>query len=123
MSQLVLVLLVGAACEIEPGQPDLECLSCQMLHGGTQHVLPATVQVVFFRVWTGGRKTPANPGPAVVSWLSMGAPLTQIYSVGFISREGLREKPNPRNFGRVWRRGHPVPTFGSDIGVWALARE
>lgn len=41
------------------------------------------------------RKTPANPGPAVVSWLSMQISLTQVYSVGFISRKGLRGNPTP----------------------------
>lgn len=45
VSQLVLVLLVGGAREIEPGQLDLECLSCHVLCGGTERVLPAAATV------------------------------------------------------------------------------
>lgn len=88
------MLLVGAACETEPGQPDLECLFCHVLCEGTEHVLPATVPVqqTSLGCGPGGRKTPANPGPAVVSWLSTRLSLIQVYFAGFISRETLREK-------------------------------
>lgn len=95
----MLVLLIEAACELEPGQPDLEWLSCHVLCGGTEPVLPATTQSSL-GCGTGGRKT-ANLSPAVVSWLSMHVSVTQVYSVGFISREGLREKPNPWNLGSM----------------------
>lgn len=117
VSQLVLVLLVEAACELEPGQPDLEWLSCHVLCGGTEPVLPATTQSSL-GCGTGGRKT-ANPSPAVVSWL-----FTQVYSVGFISRVGLREMPNPWNLGSGWRKGSSVScVFWSDSGVWVPSRE